>query len=107
LGINALLSILFFFAGVYVFASDIPFNQLIEQGAIEQQRLAAADITEPEPEEIPIYLNVQKKERTTAQLDVGENTDGLKIVLKKKQQKKKKKKPASVSSPIIVPINNN
>ncbi|MEQ1721979.1 MAG: hypothetical protein ABL930_02305 [Pseudobdellovibrio sp.] len=105
MGSNALVSILFFFAGVYVFASDIPFNELIQQGAIEQQRLAAADISEPQ--EDPIYLNVQKKDTTTAQLDIEENNDGLKIVLKKKTKKKKKKKPASVSSPIIVPINNN
>ena len=105
MGIQALISFLFLFIGVYVFASNIPFNQLIEQGAIEQQRLAAADVSEPKEE--TVYLNVQKRETATAQIDIDENNDGLKIVLKNKTKNKKKKKPASVSSPVIVPIYNN
>lgn len=104
MGINALLTILFFFVGISVFASDIKFDELIKQSSNEQLQVAT-DLSE-HPEQEEIYLNVQKKSNASAQMDL-ENNDGLKVVLKKKQKKKKKKKPASVSSPVVVPIKGN
>ncbi|MBY0553136.1 hypothetical protein K2P97_01320 [bacterium] len=106
MGINTLLTILFFLIGISVFASDIQFNELIKQSSAQQLQ-AAADLEEYSQQE-DVYLNVQKKQNasTQAQVDTDDN-DGLKVVLKKKQKKKKKKKPASVSSPVIVPIKGN
>lgn len=106
MGSKLWVAILFCFAGFSASGSDIQFDELITQSSNEQLQVAADLGEEPSGHE-EIYLNVQKKQNTSAQLTEEDENDGLKVVLKKKKKKKKKKKPASVSSPVIVPIKGN